>query len=237
MNSAEMLATHSPNATELLLIRHGETPWNAVRRLQGHADIALNDAGKKQAQALANALKYEKLDAVLSSDLQRAIQTATAIKSAQNGLTHPLMSDAIFRERCYGGFEGELINELENKYPEAYRAWRNAEIDTPFPPDKNGNVGETVRQFQTRIQTGLYKLAQQAQEAGYQKIALVVHGGVLECAYRIALNQPLDTKRDYKILNASINRFSLQLQKNTPQLTLIKWGDVSHLATTLDEIH
>ena len=61
---------------ELILIRHGETAWNAERRLQGHLDVALNATGLQQAQALAAALKSEKLDVIVCSDLQRAQQTA-----------------------------------------------------------------------------------------------------------------------------------------------------------------
>jgi probable phosphoglycerate mutase len=65
--------------TEILLIRHGETDWNAVKRLQGHFDIALNAEGERQAAALGQALLAEPLDVIIASDLQRAMQTAQAI--------------------------------------------------------------------------------------------------------------------------------------------------------------
>ena len=66
-------------STTILLIRHGETPWNAERRLQGHIDIPLNDVGLLQAAAVGQALAGEPLAAILSSDLQRARQTAQAV--------------------------------------------------------------------------------------------------------------------------------------------------------------
>ncbi len=83
--------------TEILLIRHGETAWNAVKRLQGHLDIPLNAEGTRQAKALAYALQNEKLDAVISSDLQRAVQTAGEIARLQGVSTR---LDAGLRERC-----------------------------------------------------------------------------------------------------------------------------------------
>ena len=66
-------------STTILLIRHGETAWNAGRRLQGHIDIALNEAGLAQAAALGQALADEALAAIIASDLQRAQQTAQAV--------------------------------------------------------------------------------------------------------------------------------------------------------------
>ncbi len=213
--------------TELLLIRHGETDWNVQRRLQGHQDIGLNSTGMKQAQALANALRTEPLDAVICSDLLRARQTAQAIGSLQQ--LEPRI-DVHWRERHFGGFEGQLISELEERFPTEYAAWRARQIDSQFPVGVNGS-GESIRQFHERIATALLALSQRF--AG-KKIAVVAHGGVLECVYRIAQNLPLDAAREVSMLNASINRFSIEA--DPLRLTLQQWGDVRHLSTALDEI-
>ena len=134
------------SSTEILLIRHGETAWNIVKRLQGHTDIPLNAEGRRQAKALAFALENEKLAAIISSDLQRAVQTAGEIARLQ-GL--PTRIDTDLRERCFGGFEGQLYSELPHMYPAEYAAWRACEPDAEFPPGEHS--GETIRRFAARI--------------------------------------------------------------------------------------
>jgi probable phosphoglycerate mutase len=211
--------------TEILLIRHGETAWNAVKRLQGHTDIPLNAEGTRQAKALAWALQNEKLDGIISSDLQRAVQTAGEIARLQ-GL--PTRTDAGLRERCFGAFEGQLYSDLPHLYPEAYATWKSHDPDAVFPEGER--KGESIRQFHTRIMEHLLHYARQFPD---KKIAIVAHGGVLECAYRAAKELPLHAPRDVTIYNASINRFACD--GNT--LKLISWGDIAHLdAEALDEI-
>ncbi len=88
---------------EILLVRHGETDWNRARRMQGHIDIPLNTEGLRQARALGAALASEKLDAIYSSDLQRARVTAQAVADVHQ---MTVVIDEQLRERCYGVFEG-----------------------------------------------------------------------------------------------------------------------------------
>jgi len=216
---------------ELLLIRHGETDWNVARRLQGNMDIGLNDNGRQQARALAMALRDEALDVIVSSDLQRAVQTAQEIATLQN---LPCQINPQWRERSFGGFEGELISTLEQRYPAEYAAWRAHEPDSQFPANAQGVFsGETIRQFTARIDTALKDLS--AHHAG-KKIAVIAHGGVLECAYRIAMQLPLNAPREVTMKNASINRFELSTSQNQHHFRLVQWGDISHLDTALDEI-
>ncbi|MES2049380.1 MAG: histidine phosphatase family protein [Pseudomonadota bacterium] len=216
--------------TEIILIRHGETAWNAIRKLQGHLDIPLNAEGTRQAKALASALQSEKLDAIISSDLQRALQTAGEIARLQ-GLSTRV--DAGLRERCFGGFEGMLYSELPLRFPHEYAVWRSRDPDANFPPAQNDaeNVGESIREFHQRCMTTIAHYARQFEG---KKIALVAHGGVLECAYRAAKNLPLNAEREITIYNASINRFNFI----GDEIKLIQWGDIAHLdAETQDEIN
>ena len=205
--------------TSIILIRHGETEWNAVRRLQGHIDISLSEVGQRQALALGRALAGEQLDAIISSDLGRARQTAEAVV-AHHGL--PLQIDPALRERAYGVFEGLLYTEIAERYPIEFAEWQARDVDSIMP---HGNrVAESFRQFYERC-TGA--IADWAAQWPGKTIALVAHGGVLECAYRAANQMALDSPRDFQVKNASINRFTMDATK----LALEQWGDVAHLQT------
>ncbi|MDQ1922172.1 histidine phosphatase family protein [Massilia pseudoviolaceinigra] len=212
--------------TTIILIRHGETAWNAERRLQGHIDIALNDEGLRQASALADALAGEHLDLIVSSDLQRAAQTADAVARTR---AMPVQRDPLLRERCFGGFEGLLYAEIEQRFPVEFAAWQAREIDAPMP--SGARAAETFRQFYQRAVSAIIGWGKT--HPG-QTLALVAHGGVLECAYRAALGLSLETPRDFPVLNASINRFRLLDDK----LSLVSWGEVGHLQPrVLDELN
>ncbi len=211
--------------TTIVLIRHGETAWNAQRRLQGHIDIGLNAEGERQAEALAQSLAGERFNAVYASDLSRASQTAAAVASL-HGL--PVQCEPGLRERCYGIFEGLLYSDIEASYPGEFAAWQSRDIDAVMPAGER--EAESFRQFYARTMDAVVTVARQ--HAG-QHIAIVAHGGVLECVYRAALDLPLASPRNFPVLNASINRFSYADGK----LALKAWGDVAHLTpAALDEL-
>jgi probable phosphoglycerate mutase len=211
--------------TNIVLIRHGETAWNAERRLQGHLDIVLNAEGERQADLMAGALAGEPLDLIVASDLLRARQTAAALGRV-SGL--PVQLDHGLRERCYGGFEGLLYSEIAQRFPAEFAAWQARNVDAMLPP--GANHGETFRQFYTRVTGAMLRWAKA--HPG-KTLALVAHGGVLECAYRAALGLPLETPRDFKVHNASINRFTV----TDGALKLHSWGETGHLRpAVLDDL-
>ena len=203
--------------TDILIIRHGQTAWNTQKRLQGHSDIPLNENGRLQAVTLAKILRDEPLDAIFSSDLQRAYQTAYEIAKIHN---LPVHQDRSFRERCYGICEGMKDGEIREAYPESYKAWYAADPDHFFPDGERKT--ESPRQFHHRAVNAILEAA--TRYPG-KKIAIVTHFGVIETAYRTAQNIPLGTHCRLPVLNTSINRF----RWTGGTLELLQWGEASHL--------
>lgn len=214
------------NPTKILLIRHGETAWNAVRRLQGHIDIPLNAEGERQATALAQALAGEGIELFVSSDLQRAAQTAQAVAALYDHAT--VERDPALRERGYGVFEGMLYTEIAAQYPDDFALWQARDVDAVMPAGQR--VAESFRQFYARAIGAILRWA--GAHRG-KTIAIVAHGGVLECAYREAVGMQLDSPRDFQVKNASINRFHVG---DDGKLVLDSWGEVAHLAVAMDDI-
>lgn len=208
-------------ATRIIAIRHGETAWNVDTRIQGHTDIPLNDTGRWQARRLADAVVHEGLAAVYASDLGRAHETAEAVARAA-GLS--VINHVGLRERGFGVFEGLTFSEIEHRWPGHALRWRQR--DPEFGPEG----GETLRAFYARCVETASELA--ARHAG-ESIALVAHGGVMDCLYRAASRVSLDTPRTWQLGNASINR----LLYTGEGFTLVGWSDTQHLEDdTLDEI-
>lgn len=207
--------------TRIVLIRHGETDWNTETRIQGHTDIPLNRRGRWQAQRLGAALADEGLAAVYASDLQRAHATAQAVAQA-SGLE--VVVHTGLRERAFGAFEGLTFSEIEDRWPEWARRWRQR--DPEFGPPG----GEALQDFFKRSVQAVHDLAERHEG---QAIALVAHGGVLDCLYRAATGQALNAPRTWQMSNAGINR----LLRAGRVLTLVGWADVAHLEdeSSLDE--
>lgn len=200
-------------ATRILLIRHGETDWNREARLQGHSDIPLNAQGLEQARRLGRSLLGERLDAVYSSDLQRALQTARPVAEATGA---PLVPEPALRERGFGAFEGLSQPELEARWPVEMRRWKAREPGFAAPG------GESLQAFHDRCVGAAARLAR-AHAGG--SIALVAHGGVLDCLYRAATRLPLEAPRSWRLGNASLNR----LLHSPEGFSLVGWDDDAHL--------
>jgi probable phosphoglycerate mutase len=205
-------------ATRILAIRHGQTAWNADSRIQGHTDIALDVVGQWQAERLAQALGGDEVQAIYSSDLARALQTAAPL-AARTGL--PLQTDSGLRERSFGEFEGLSFVQIEQRWPDQAVRWRRRD------PDFGAPGGEVLRDFRTRAVAAVKRLARAHRG---QSIALVTHGGVLDLLYREATRLALDAPRTWQVDNASINR----LLHTDAGLALVGWADVAHLETASD---
>jgi len=199
--------------TRIIAVRHGETAWNAAGRIQGQLDIDLNDRGRWQAQRAGQALAREGLEAIYSSDLARAARTAEAIAEACGELVR---FDPALRERGFGVFEGLTFEEIEARWPSQALRWRQRD------PAFGAEGGETLQGFYDRAVEAATALA--LRHPG-QSIALVAHGGVLDCLYRAASRQDLRAARTWQLGNASINR----LLHADSGYTLVGWNDIGHL--------
>ena len=206
---------------ELVLVRHGVTAWNKDRRFQGQIDIPLDDEGRAQAALAGARLAGERVDAVYSSDLGRAWQTAQAIAEA-SGLA--LRAAPGLRERHYGAFEGCTHDEIRRDQPDAFARWHAREPDYVLP-----GGGESLASFHGRVLAALRELA--IRHAG-QRVVAVTHGGVLDCAYRIATGLSLTAPRRHDLLNASLNRIAW----DGTAFSVVRWADVEHLAGAEDDL-
>jgi broad specificity phosphatase PhoE len=150
----------------LYLVRHGETEWNAIGRLQGHTDIPLNDRGREQAAVIARDLANERIGSVITSDLMRAQQTGEIV-ARDLGLPPPRIVPEL-RERAFGVFEGLTRDECKVRYPEAWAAW-HAQIDVP-------QGAEALALATARMHAILGTLAA---EDGDAPSLIISHGGVM----------------------------------------------------------
>lgn len=159
-------------AIPLLLLRHGQTTWNAERRWQGWAEAPLSELGERQAADAAAHLVDAGITRAASSDLGRARQTA-AILAARLGLDHEVEVDARFKERDVGAFSGRLTDDLIHEYPDAFDpVTRRARYVVGGEPD------DVVL---ARVTAGLVDLAERFPD---DHLLVVSHGGVIRMLER-----------------------------------------------------
>lgn len=200
--------------TRICFVRHGETDWNIEQRMQGHIDLALNATGEAQAAAVGRSFSGQAADALYSSDLLRARQTAQPIALAL-GL-EPTLLPAL-RERNFGRCEGRTFGEIEVLYADDARAIVTRDPDYCAP-----GGGESRRQHATRV---LGCVARLVARHGGQNIVVVTHGGVLDVVYRRARDLSPDAPRDYPIPNAGINWLAIHGER----WSIERWGETGHL--------
>ncbi len=208
--------------TTLCLVRHGETDWNAAKRLQGHLNVGLNANGEEQARATARLLSSHRFAAVFTSDLDRARSTATII----TGDTKPLpVIHPGLRERHYGLFQGLTYEDAHRQHPDAYARFEARDPTFAFP-----DGGESLHDFRQRVVTTLDQIV--AQHPG-TSVLVVTHGGVLDIVHRLVTGKPLFSPRDFLIPNAALNWITHDDSKGWE---LQSWAETTHLASTRDEL-
>jgi broad specificity phosphatase PhoE len=175
--------------TELFFVRHGRTAENTAKRFQGHTDTHLDDTGRWQAERLAWRMASYEIDALYSSDLARARQTAEEL-SHRLGLAAIARRD--LREIDVGNAAGLTKDELRRCHPAIFAEGWPA---VPFPG------GESYLQTSARITTAAREIA--ARHEG-QRVVLVTHGGAIRGAIAGLADIPIPTLAGLVVANTSI---------------------------------
>lgn len=152
----------------LLLVRHGLTDHNIDRRVAGYTNVDLNEEGFRQVEKLNKRLADEKIDAVYSSDLQRAVDTA---KGAVSGRDIEITTCYELREMNFGEAEEMTFAELNEKYPDLARSVMNVDTGVSFPG------GESFADFVERVQAFLKTLEKFNED---HTVLIVSHGATLK---------------------------------------------------------
>ena len=213
MTAANSSPSESRFVTELLFIRHGETDWNLQQRFQGQIDVPLNATGLAQAARLGQRLAAEPYDALFSSDLVRAQQTAAPLAAAWDLQTTLVPG---LREQSFGVLEGLDVPTIKQRHADLWQQWLEQRGDFVLPG------GESLRQFHARVMDAVRELA--AAGAG-RRLAIVTHGGVLDMLWRTAHGLSLDGLRECEIPNTGLNR----LRWAGDTLHIDRWADDEHL--------
>lgn len=199
--------------SRLLLVRHGESTWNADRRIQGQLDPPLTERGLAQAQEVAERFGGHRLVGFYCSDLARARQTAEAIGAAI-GL-EPVDEPGL-REIALGAWEGKTREELMEEYPELWERW-SREPDWDLVPG-----GEGAAPFARRVGATLQRLRER-HPAG--DVLCVTHGGVIQVAVLDVVGRVSRGIFPFLIENCSLT----VIQRTTRRTVVTAVNDTCHL--------
>jgi probable phosphoglycerate mutase len=209
-----------PLATNVLLIRHGQSKGNAERRFGGHTSTPLSARGRNQAQVTALTLKAESITAIYSSDLARAIETARPLSNL-TGL--PVNGTSAFRERNVGVMEGLTFEDAAQRHPEQYAALLRRDFEHVL------TGGESYRQLLDRARQ---KLDDVMAENRGGRIAVFSHTGTI-CILALHLIGALDAPELKPVWissgNCGITRFEI---RDDGFVRVLAINDTSHLAGT-----
>jgi broad specificity phosphatase PhoE len=196
----------------LYLVRHGESTFNAEGRIQGQSDPLLSELGRRQSRAVAVALATQAIDAVYSSPLCRALDTARDIAGPHR---LAVQTDPRLMELNAGQFEGRLRSDLAAAYPAELARWLGGDEAFAIPG------GESRRQLTQRGCEAIRSIA----AAGHRQTVVVTHGGLLSVTLRVLLDmrEPLPP---FALQNGSITRISVDGQD---RFSLVSLNQIEHL--------
>ena len=197
----------------LLIVRHGETEWNATGRIQGHTDIGLSDKGAEQAILLGQRISGLQIDVAYSSDLQRTSETA---RLALGERDVALNKSTMLREYNKGEFEGLTLKEIKAQFPAEYPKYLEKNLD--YSP----KGGESTRAVSARMA----KIIGEIKSNHLNETVLVVsHGGALRAAMVSLLGMPLEGNWSFMFGNCGLTIVDTFMDN----VVLRQFNDTSHL--------
>jgi broad specificity phosphatase PhoE len=209
------MSTGDPTKLRVFLVRHGETEWNRTGRFQGRSDQPLNNRGRRQAQALAEALREEPFAAFYVSPLPRALETAGFIKSYHPAA--PLIEEPRLMEMDLGEFEGMEGRLWMEQNRDFVKAWAGSPGSVRMPG------GESLEEVQQRGVEALKGITDRHEPGS--TLLLCSHNFVLLSILCFVLDIPLDRFRDVKKGTASYS--VLSLKEGRFQVEVL--NEISHL--------
>lgn len=198
--------------TDIYLVRHGESEGNHSNIFTGQYEVPLTDTGKLQAAKTAEYLSNVKFDAVYSSDLSRAFDTAKFIAEKQ-GLT--VIARKELREICVGEWEGVPFDTVVKKYPDTFKRWREKMYDSC------AEGGESMRELNERILTEVTRIAENHDG---KSVAVVSHGTPIRVLICKAKGLPFEEIGSLGwVSNASVTH--IQFDKNAFKLVSVDYDE------------
>ncbi len=194
----------------LIMLRHGQTEWNAADRMQGQMDTDLSELGRRQAKDAARELLSHEAIAILSSDLRRAYDTATALA---DHTSHEVVRDPRLRETSLGEWEGLTHIEVDAGYPGARQTWR---LDPTFTPPG----GESKIEVGARALPVVRELFAERTDWPGRTIILVAHGGLIAALTAALLDLP---EKNWPVLGGLANTSWVQLSSHGPSIEQPGW--------------
>jgi probable phosphoglycerate mutase len=194
-------------------IRHGQSVYNAEGRIQGQSDVPLSDLGLQQSRAVADALAGEPIDALYSSPLRRAMQTAEEVSAA---IALPIQTDARLKEIHAGIFQDQRRCDIDQLYPEETAQWISQDPDYVIPG------GESRRQLMDRGMAAYQDIARR----DHLRVVVVAHGRLMVVTLKGLLNIPAG-EPPFSLENGSITTLETD---GDGVFTLVELHAVEHLS-------
>ena len=200
--------------TEILLVRHGETEWNATGRFQGSKDIALSQEGLLQAKFLKERL-HNNFDLIYTSPLIRAKQTAELI--CENTPFVPIIENEL-REISFGAWEGLTLSQISTQYVSEFNSWKTDEINGYLV---GGDL--SIKNASIRVRDAILRITK---ECRGKKVIIVAHGGIIKAALIGIFHWKMNKYHEISLGNTAVSKLIFDEALNA---TLVTLNDTSHL--------